>query len=87
MEKQLGWTCKLGGVEPLLISKAGQTVLARLTGPQIQHQLAHELGGGFGKGTMAFAHLDARHFIFSQYITGTFQAATPALELRGNESE
>ena len=27
MEKQLGWACKLGGVESLEISKVGQTVL------------------------------------------------------------
>ena len=42
--------------------------------------------GGFRKGTMASAHLDDRHFSFSQY-TAAFHAATPLLELRGNESE
>ena len=40
MQKQLVWGCKLGGVEPLGISKAGQTVLARLMESQIWHQLA-----------------------------------------------
>ena len=30
MEKQLGWASKLGQAEALGISKAGQTVLARL---------------------------------------------------------
>ena len=33
------------------------------------------------------SHLDARHFSFSLYTTGTFQAATPVLELRGSEFE
>ena len=31
--------------------------------------------------------LDARHFSSSLHVTGDFQAATPLLELRGNESE
>ena len=50
------------------------------------------------KGTMASVHLserklspsfyiDARHFSFSLYATGAFQAATPVLALRGSESE
>ena len=43
--------------------------------------------GGFRKGTMASACLDARHFSFSLYTTGAFQAATLLLELRGSESE
>ena len=30
----------------------------------------------FRKATMASAHLNARHFSFSLYTTGTFQAAT-----------
>ena len=33
------------------------------------------------------SRLDARHFSFSLYSTGAFQAATPVLELRGSESE
>ena len=44
-------------------------------------------GGGFSKGTMASACLDARHFSFSLYASGAFQSATLVLELRGNESE
>ena len=40
MEKQLGWARKWGSVEPLGISKVGQTVLARFMESQIQHQLA-----------------------------------------------
>ena len=38
MEKQLGWACKSGGAESLGISKAGQTLLARLMESQIWHQ-------------------------------------------------
>ena len=48
---------------------------------------AYQLWGGrFRKGTMASAHLDARHFSFSLYITGAFQDAILVLELRGSES-
>ena len=79
MEKQLGWTQKLGGAESLGISKASQTVLARLMDSQIWHQLAGSFGGGFRKGTMASACLDARHFSFSLYTTGAFQATTLVL--------
>ena len=43
--------------------------------------------GGFRKGTIASARLDARHFNLSPYATGAFQAATPVLELRGSKSE
>ena len=53
---------------------------------QIWHQPTSSVGGGLSKGTMASVHLDARHFSFSLYTTGAFQAATPVLELRGNES-
>ena len=74
MEKPLGWACKLGGAESLGISKAGQTVLARLMESQIWPQLTGSVAGGFSKRTMASAHLAARHFRFSLYITGVFQA-------------
>ena len=87
MEKQLGWAHKLGGAESLGISRAGQTVLARLMDSQIWHQLAGSLKGGFRKATMASACLDARHFSFSLYTTGAFQATTLVQELRGSESE
>ena len=40
-------------------------------------QLCGSVGGGLRKGTMASAHLDGRHFSFSLYATGAFQAATP----------
>ena len=43
MEKQLGLACKLGGAESLGISKAGQTVIARLVESQIWHQPARAL--------------------------------------------
>ena len=86
MEKQLGWAHKLVGTESWRISKESQIVLARLRESHTWHQLAGSVRGGFRKGTMASAHLDARHFSFSQYATGAFQAATPVLELRGSES-
>ena len=50
-------------------------------------QLCGSVGGGFRKGTMASAPLNSRHFIFSLYATGIFQAATLVLELIGSESE
>ena len=88
MEKQLRWAHKLGGVESLGISKAGQTMLAKLMETQIWHQLASSVGAGFRKGTVASAYLDASlSSSFSQYVTGVFQAATLVLELRGSESE
>ena len=77
----------MGGAESLGISKSGQTVLARMMESQIWHQLANSVGEGLRKGTMASAHRDARHFSFSLYATGAFQAATPMLELRGSESK
>ena len=54
---------------------------------QVWHQLAGSVEGGFRKGTMASADLDARHFSFSLCATGVIQAATLVLELRGSESE
>ena len=80
-------SCKLGGVESLGISKAGQTVLASLIESQIWHQLAGSValwGEGLEKGQWPLFTLmsDAS---FSQYATGTSQAATPVLEFRGSE--
>ena len=49
--------------------------------------LCGSVGGGFRKGTMASAHLDARYFSFSQYATGAFQAAILVLELRESKCE
>ena len=77
----------LDGAESLRISKAGQTVSARLEESQLWHQLSGSVRGGFSKGTMASARPDARHFSSSLCATGAFQAATLVLELRGSESE
>ena len=82
-KSNFGWADKLGGVASLGISKVGQTVLAKLMESQIWYQLASSLGVGFRKGTMASAHLDARHFSSSLYATGAFESVTPVLELRG----
>ena len=49
MKEQLGWACKLGGVEPLWITKVGHTVLARLMESQIWHQPG-SVGGGSAHG-------------------------------------
>ena len=86
MEEHLGWAHKLGGAESLGISKAGQTMLAKLMETQIWHQLASSVGGGFRKGTMTSGPLDVRHFSSSLYTTGTFQTTT-VLVLRESESE
>ena len=82
MEKRLGWAHKLGEEESLGISRAGQTVLAGLMETQYMAPAYWLCGGGFSKGTMASACLDAKHFSFSLYTTGAFQAATLVLELR-----
>ena len=87
MENQLGWACKVSGAESLGISKVCQTVLAGLVESQIWLQLASSVGGGIRKGTMASAHLNARHFSLSLNTTDVFHAATLVLELRGSESE
>ena len=87
MEKQLGWAHKLGGTEPLGISKAGQTVLSSLMESQIWRHLTSLVWEGFSEGTMASALLDARYFSFFLYTTGAFQTANPVQELRGSESE
>ena len=51
MENQPGWAYKLGGVEPLRISRVGHTVLARLMESQIWHQpMVSERGEGSEKG-------------------------------------
>ena len=86
MEKQLGWAHKLHGAESLGISKMDQKMLTRLMESQIWHQLVNSVGEGLRKGTMASAHLDARHFSSSLYATGAFQAAPLVLELRGSET-
>ena len=87
MEKQLGWACKLGGVDLLRTYKVGQTVVSQLMESQIWHQPIVSVGGGLSRGAMASAHYDARHFSLSLYTTGALQVATLVLELRGSESE
>ena len=77
MEKQIGWTCKVSGSESLVISRAGQTVLARLMvesqiwnllwGCHMVSRLWDFVGEVFRKGTMASACLDARYFHCSLY--------------------
>ena len=59
MEKQLGWICKLDGMESLQISRVRQTVLARLMESQIWHLSAgcDSVGGGLRKVTVASAFL------------------------------
>ena len=86
MEKQLGWAYKLGAAESLGICKVGQSMLGKLMESQLWHQPAGSVGGGPKKGTMASAHLDARHFTFSLYTIGVLQAVTPLLELRESKS-
>ena len=87
MEKQLGWTHKLSGAEPLGISKAGHTVLTRLMKSHIWHQPTCSVVGGLSKRTMASTLHNARHLCLSLYTTGALQAATSMLKLRGGESE
>ena len=60
----------MGRAESMVISKLGQTLLARLMESQIWHKLANSGRGGFRKGTMVSACLDARLFNFSLYGTG-----------------
>ena len=85
MEKQLGWVLKVRRVEPLWISKVGHTVLVRWVESQMWYQPTSSGWGGLSKGTMASAHLGARHFSLSLYAIGALQAATLVLELRGSE--
>ena len=82
MKHELGWAYNLGEAESLGTSKVGQTMLASMMESQIWHQLAGSVagcGGAVRKGTIASAHLDARHFSFSLHSTGAFQAATLVL--------
>ena len=76
MEKQLGWTHKFGGAESMVISKVGQTMLARLMGVSDMAPacgLCGSVRGGFRKGTMASAYLDASHFSFSPILLVPFK--------------
>ena len=84
MEKQLGWACKLGGVEPLWISKVGHTVLTRVMESQIMAPAYQLCEGGLSKRTMASACPHTAHFSLSLCTTGALQAATLKLKLRGS---
>ena len=61
-----------------------QIVLARLMESQLWYQLVGFVGGGFRKGTVASDCLDTRHFSFSLFTIGAFEAATLVQELRGS---
>ena len=69
MEKQLGWACKLSGVELLGISTVGHSV-SQIDGVSDTAPAYWLCGGRLSTGTMASAHLDARHFSLSLFTTG-----------------
>ena len=92
---------KLGSVgQSQGISRAGLTVLTRLMQSQIWHEPAGSVAlvqkrdiseclpdiPAWEKAVPS-SHLDARHFAFSLYATGTFQVATLVLQFRGSESD
>ena len=88
MEKQLGWAHKLVGQRfwryPRWLSVSWVDGFLNMA-PTCQ--LCDSVWGGFRKGTMASACLDARHFSFSLDATRAFQDATMVLELSGSASE
>ena len=70
IEKQLWWACKLDEAESLGIFKVDQQCLPGWWSLRYGISLVQGFYvGGFRKGTMASAHLDARHLSFSQYVT------------------
>ena len=93
MEKQLGWAHKLSG--PDLWRSPGQGSVSQVDGASYMAPACVLCGSvtlwgeGSEKGQWplpAFClgesyppALDVRHFIFSLYATGAFQAATPVL--------
>ena len=79
----------MGRAASLGISKVGQTgsLVDKVSDMAPACQLCGSVGGGLRKGTMASAHLEARHFSFSQFATGPSQVATPVLEPRESEPE
>ena len=90
MAKQLGWAHKFGGVESVRSLHNRSNSARQVDGVSDMTPacgLYGSVGGVFRKGTVVSACLHDRHFSFSQYATGAFQAATPVLELRGSESE
>ena len=89
MEKQLGWAHKLGRVVSGNLQGKTNSVsqVDGVSNMAAVFQFCGSVGGGFRKGAMVSAHSDARHFSSSLYATGTFQPATPVLELRGSKSD
>ena len=79
MEKNLGGAESLQGRSNSVSQVDGVSNMAPAC------RLCVSAEGGLRKGTVASAHLDARHF--SHYATCAFQGATLVLELRGSESE
>ena len=89
----------LGGMEHQGISRVGQKNVSQVDGVS-DMALACHLCGSVGEGSekgqwplptflswrklSPSSCLDARHFSSSLYATGTFQAPTLALELRGS---
>ena len=67
--------------------QGGSNSISQIDGVSDVAPAASSVVGRFRKGTMASAHLDARHFSSSLYAAGALQAATLVLELRGSESE
>ena len=84
MEKQFGCPRKLesGGDSGDLLGRSNS--VSQVDGVSDMAPACWLCGGRFRKGTMASAHIDARHFHFSLYTTGPFQAAILLLELRGS---
>ena len=81
MGQEVGWGGVFGDLQ------GGSESVSQVDGASDMVPTCQLCGGGFRKWTVASAHLDVRHFSFSLYITGAFQAATPVLKLRGTESE
>ena len=82
-EKQLGWGRVSGDLQ------GGSKSVSQIDGVSNMASaccLCGSMEGGFRKGIMVTAHLDASHFSLSQYATGALQTATLVLELRGSKS-
>ena len=80
----------LGGAESLQIFGGRANSVSQMDGVSDMAPacwLCGSVVGGFRKGAMASALLNARHFISFPYATGTFQAGLLVLELKGSECE
>ena len=90
MKKQLEWTGKPGRAESLGISKADQTVLARLMESQIWQWLADSVAlwwEGLEKGKKPMLVLMPDTSVPSFMPPVPFKLLALVLELRGSESE